>query len=216
MGFRKWGKSKNSGNARRVGRRIKPIECGQNRGKNYACPAECSYCPWTVANYSIDSDLLNTKELDSLVLMVNLAIGVFVPKGVNPRQIGLDEMYRETKAIYLQIMPQNLSVSKVGDAFDDFAERALGFTAPADYTLLVTLTLPDLPITARMSGAELRLELACALYSRGRISAVAGSHLAEIDLVAFQGALADRDIPRSYSVSDLHSDLAAMDRILGV
>ena len=34
-----------------VGRRIKPIECGQNRRKNYACPAECSYCPWTVANY---------------------------------------------------------------------------------------------------------------------------------------------------------------------
>jgi hypothetical protein len=28
--------------------------------------------------------------------------------------------------------------------------------------------------------------------------------------------LADRDIPRSYSVSDLHNDLAAMDRILGV
>ena len=80
----------------------------------------------------------------------------------------------------------------------------------------MTLTLPDIPSTARMSEFELRLELACALYSRGRISAVAGSHLAETDLVTFQGALADRNIPRSYSVSDLHSDLAAMDRILGV
>ena len=71
---------------------------------------------------SIDSDLLNTKELDSLVLMVNLAIGAFVPKGVRPRQIGMDEMYRETKAIYLQIMPQDLSVSQVGDAFDDLMD----------------------------------------------------------------------------------------------
>ena len=66
-----------------------------------------------------------------------------------------------------------------------------------------------------MSEAELRLELACALYARGRISAVAGSHLADTDLVTFQGALADRGIPRSYSVGDLHADLAAMDRILG-
>lgn len=71
---------------------------------------------------SIDSDLLNTKELDSLILMVNLAIGAFVPKGVRPRQIGLDEMYRETKAIYLQIMPEDLSVSQVGDAFDDLMD----------------------------------------------------------------------------------------------
>jgi predicted HTH domain antitoxin len=80
----------------------------------------------------------------------------------------------------------------------------------------MTLSLPDIPSTAPMDEFELRLELACALYARGRISAVAGSHLAGIDLVTFQGALADRDIPRSYSVSDLHSDLAAMDRILGV
>ncbi|MFA6175091.1 MAG: hypothetical protein WC765_00765 [Phycisphaerae bacterium] len=34
-----------------VGRPIKPIECGQNRGKNYACPADCPHCPWMVANY---------------------------------------------------------------------------------------------------------------------------------------------------------------------
>jgi predicted HTH domain antitoxin len=66
-----------------------------------------------------------------------------------------------------------------------------------------------------MSEAEWRLELACALYSRARISAVAGSHLAETDLITFQGVLAGRNIPRSYSASDLHNDLAAMDRILG-
>ena len=80
----------------------------------------------------------------------------------------------------------------------------------------MTLTLSDLPITARMSETELRDELACALYSQGQIFAVDGSHLAETDLVTLQYALAERDIPRSYSVRDLHSDLAAMDRILGV
>ena len=76
--------------------------------------------------------------------------------------------------------------------------------------------MPDIPFTARMSEAGVRLELACSLYSQGRTSAVGGSHLAETDLETFQGALADRDIPRRYSVSDLHSDLAAMDRILDV
>jgi len=34
-----------------VGRRIKPIECGQNRGRVYPCPPDCPHCPWTVANY---------------------------------------------------------------------------------------------------------------------------------------------------------------------
>ena len=63
----------------------------------------------------------------------------------------------------------------------------------------MTLTLPDLPVTTSMSEAELRLELACALYARGKTSAVAGAHLAEIDLVSFQGALAEREIPRNYS-----------------
>jgi predicted HTH domain antitoxin len=67
-----------------------------------------------------------------------------------------------------------------------------------------------------MTEAELRLELACALYSRGRISAVSGSHLAETDLITFQGALAERSIFRSYSITDLHSDLVGLDRILGV
>ena len=77
------------------------------------------------------------------------------------------------------------------------------------------LNLPDIPAATRMSEAELRLELACALYAQGKVSAVGGSHLAGIDLVRFQGALVERDIPRNYSVRDLHDDLAALDRLLG-
>lgn len=79
----------------------------------------------------------------------------------------------------------------------------------------MTLTLPDEPALRELSDAELRTELACALYARGKISAVGGSHLAGMDLVAFQGALVERGIPRNYSVGDLHDDLAAMDRLLG-
>ena len=79
----------------------------------------------------------------------------------------------------------------------------------------MTLTLPDLPVTTHMTEAELRLELACALYARGKISAVGGAHLANTDLVSFQGALAERDIQRNYSEDDLHADIAALDRILG-
>ena len=79
----------------------------------------------------------------------------------------------------------------------------------------MTLTLPDEPALRELSDAELRTELACALYARGKVSAVGGSHLAGMDLVEFQGALLERGIPRNYSVDDLHDDLAALDRLLG-
>ena len=72
----------------------------------------------------------------------------------------------------------------------------------------MTLTLPDIPAATRLGEAALRLELACALYARGKVSAVGGSHLAGIDLVSFQGALMERGIPRNYSVQDLHEDVA--------
>ena len=78
----------------------------------------------------------------------------------------------------------------------------------------MTLTLPDLPVTHSMSEGELRLELACALYARARVSAVAGARLSGTDLVSFQHALAARDIPRNYSAENLHDDLSALDRIL--
>ncbi len=79
----------------------------------------------------------------------------------------------------------------------------------------MTLHLPDIPAAMRMTEAELRLELACALYGQGKVSAVGGSHLAGIDVVTFQGALVERGIPRNYSVRDLHDDVAALDRLLG-
>ncbi len=72
--------------------------------------------------------------------------------------------------------------------------------------------LPDIE-TAGLSAAELRLELACALYARGKISAVTGSHLADVDLITFQGALMERHIPRNYTLEDLHDDMEALNKL---
>jgi predicted HTH domain antitoxin len=77
----------------------------------------------------------------------------------------------------------------------------------------MTLTLPDGPALQRFTDAELRLELACALYARGRLSAVGGAHLAGLDLIAFQGALRERKIPRQYDAQDLQEDLTSLRQI---
>lgn len=74
----------------------------------------------------------------------------------------------------------------------------------------MNLTLPDEPVLRQLSDDELRLELACALYARGKVSAVGGSHLAQTDLISFQGALVARRIPRNYSMQDLQDDLATL------
>jgi len=56
------------------------------------------------------------------------------------------------------------------------------------------LELPDTLGEDRFSAQELRLELACALFARRKISAIAGAHLAGIDLFSFQQALRERSI----------------------
>jgi predicted HTH domain antitoxin len=76
----------------------------------------------------------------------------------------------------------------------------------------VTLELPDIEHT-EMTAAEVRLELACALYARGKITAVTGSHLAGVDLISFQAALKERAIPRNYSLDDLHDDMDALKKL---
>jgi predicted HTH domain antitoxin len=58
----------------------------------------------------------------------------------------------------------------------------------------VTITLPDLPETERLAKEELRLELACALYSRGRVGKFTGAQVAGVDLFDFQRALGERGI----------------------
>jgi predicted HTH domain antitoxin len=77
----------------------------------------------------------------------------------------------------------------------------------------MTLELPEISAIRRFSADDLRLELACALYARGRISAVAGADLAGTDLVSFQTALQEREIPRQYSAADLQDDLNTLGQL---
>ena len=68
----------------------------------------------------------------------------------------------------------------------------------------------DEPALQPCGADDLRLQLACALYARGKISAAGGARLAETDLVSFQGALMQRDFRQNYSVNELHEDMAVL------
>ena len=62
---------------------------------------------------------------------------------------------------------------------------------------------------AGLSSGEMRLELACALYARGRIGKIAGAKMAGVDFFAFQKALGERQIP-IYTEEMLEQDLASL------
>ena len=76
----------------------------------------------------------------------------------------------------------------------------------------MTIELPDEPLAKNLTPQELRLELACALYARGRIGKVAGSQLAGVDFFAFQRALGERQIPQ-YTEEMLSEDLETLKRL---
>ena len=73
----------------------------------------------------------------------------------------------------------------------------------------MTIELPDETLAASLTPQEVRLELACALYARGRLGKVAGSHLAGVDFFTFQRALGERQIP-AYTENMLAEDLATL------
>ena len=68
----------------------------------------------------------------------------------------------------------------------------------------MTLQLPDKPA---FDEAELRLELACALYARGKLGKVSAAEFAGVDFFTFQRALGERRIPL-YSEEMLREDLS--------
>jgi predicted HTH domain antitoxin len=73
----------------------------------------------------------------------------------------------------------------------------------------MTIELPDEPLAKNLTPQEVRLELACALYARGRIGKVAGSQLAGVDFFSFQQALGERQIPQ-YTEKMLNEDLETL------
>lgn len=75
----------------------------------------------------------------------------------------------------------------------------------------MTLELPDREMK-NFTPEELRLELACALYARGKIGKVSGAELAGIDFFKFQQALGERRIP-SYTIEMLHDDVETLRKL---
>jgi predicted HTH domain antitoxin len=73
----------------------------------------------------------------------------------------------------------------------------------------MTITLPDIPDAPSLSPAEVRLELACALYARGRIGKVTAAEYAGVDFFTFQRALGERGIS-TYTDEALANDLQSL------
>jgi predicted HTH domain antitoxin len=73
----------------------------------------------------------------------------------------------------------------------------------------MTLTLPDEPVLASFDESELRLELAVALFSSGRVSRSVAASIAGIDRFAFDEELFRRRIP-TFTDEMLEQDLASL------
>lgn len=71
------------------------------------------------------------------------------------------------------------------------------------------LTLPDEPALASFDESELKLELAIALFSSGRVSRSVATSIAGLDRFAFDEELFRRRIP-SFTVEMLEQDLASL------
>jgi len=67
--------------------------------------------------------------------------------------------------------------------------------------------------SARLTTAELKLELALALYSQQRLSIGKARELAGLSLWAFRQQLAARQIPTHLDVDDVQDDIDALSRL---
>lgn len=73
----------------------------------------------------------------------------------------------------------------------------------------MTIELPDVPPSERLTPEEIRLELACALYARGRIGKVTAVEISGVDFFAFQRALGERGVPL-YTQQMLAADIQSL------
>lgn len=74
------------------------------------------------------------------------------------------------------------------------------------------LTLPDDPNLADMSEADIRLDLACALFAAGRISRMVACRIAGIERSPFDQELVRRHIP-SFTEEMLNDEIANVRQI---
>jgi predicted HTH domain antitoxin len=70
------------------------------------------------------------------------------------------------------------------------------------------VTISDEVLTAaHISEPEVKQELALALFQKERLTLAQASRLAEMGQLAFQGVLAERQIPIHYGVEEFREDL---------
>jgi len=70
--------------------------------------------------------------------------------------------------------------------------------------------LDDVLMAAPISGPELKQELALTLFQRERLTLAQASRLAEMNQLAFQALLAEREIPIHYGVEEFREDLRTL------
>ena len=76
------------------------------------------------------------------------------------------------------------------------------------------VTIPDEVLAAaHISGPELKRELALTLFQQERLTLAQASRLAEMDRLAFQALLAEREIPIHYGIEEFHQDLKTLHRL---
>jgi predicted HTH domain antitoxin len=77
-----------------------------------------------------------------------------------------------------------------------------------------TLEIPaDILDSARLTMAELKVEVAISLYAQGRLSIGKARELAEMSLWQFRQVLAVRHIPPHFDVSDLVEDAHTLNEL---
>jgi predicted HTH domain antitoxin len=78
----------------------------------------------------------------------------------------------------------------------------------------VPVTITDSVLAeAHLTEAELRRELAVALFREERLTLGQACSLADMDQLAFQSILADRQIPVHYGIEEFREDLLTIDAL---
>ena len=81
----------------------------------------------------------------------------------------------------------------------------------------MTFTLPDeLLRSTNLTEAELRAELALALFQQERLTLGQAALLAELPQLDFQRLLASRQIPLHYGIEAMEKDLQRANRLGGI
>ena len=99
-------------------------------------------------------------------------------------------------------------------AAPDFLGCKLDETSSRNNTRTVSITLDfdeqtlaSLPLQPGERERHMQIELACRFYASGWLSLGQAARLAKLDQYAFGVQLAERNIPRHYSLEDLEADL---------